>query len=54
MANIRRPLNLGKDEERVVMNTEWGALGEDGCLEEYLTEFDRDVDRLSTCPGKQT
>ncbi|KAA0190045.1 Phosphotransferase [Fasciolopsis buskii] len=54
VANIRRPLNLGKDEERVVMNTEWGALGEDGCLEEYLTEFDRDVDRLSTCPGKQT
>ncbi|TNN52641.1 putative hexokinase HKDC1 [Liparis tanakae] len=36
------------------VNTEWGAFGDDGALEDYITEFDRDVDAASNNPGKQT
>ncbi|TPP65375.1 Phosphotransferase [Fasciola gigantica] len=53
LTNIQYPVNLGKVVDRVALNTEWGALGEDGCLDDYLTEYDREVDRQSFCPGKQ-
>ncbi|XP_076582005.1 hexokinase HKDC1 isoform X8 [Chaetodon auriga] len=41
------------DEGRMCVNTEWGAFGEDGALNEYITEFDRDVDAASNNPRKQ-
>ncbi|XP_048379086.2 hexokinase-2 isoform X2 [Stegostoma tigrinum] len=42
------------EEGRMCINTEWGAFGENGCLDDIRTEFDQEVDRLSMNPGKQT
>ncbi|XP_069756959.1 hexokinase-1 isoform X2 [Narcine bancroftii] len=41
------------DEGRMCINTEWGAFGDDGSLEDIRTEFDRELDRGSLNPGKQ-
>ncbi|KAL0964685.1 hypothetical protein UPYG_G00327550 [Umbra pygmaea] len=41
------------DEGRMCVNTEWGAFGDDGMLEDIRTEFDREIDRGSLNPGKQ-
>ncbi|XP_023938418.1 hexokinase type 2 isoform X3 [Bicyclus anynana] len=41
----------GKPE--LLINTEWGAFGDDGTLDFVRTEFDRDVDVNSINPGKQ-
>lgn len=38
---------------RTVVNTEWGAFGEDESLKDIITEYDRSVDSLSMCPRKQ-
>lgn len=37
----------------LLINTEWGAFGDDGALDFIKTEFDRDVDSNSINPGKQ-
>ena len=39
---------------QVMINTEWGALGDDGCLDFIKTEYDRQVDKHSINPGRQT
>ncbi|XP_058552534.1 hexokinase HKDC1 [Neofelis nebulosa] len=41
------------DEGRMCINTEWGAFGEDGALEDIRTEFDQELDLGSLNPGKQ-
>ncbi|XP_072236486.1 hexokinase HKDC1-like [Leuresthes tenuis] len=41
------------DEGRMCVNMEWGAFGDDGTLNDFITEFDRDVDAASINPGKQ-
>ncbi|XP_077634648.1 hexokinase HKDC1 isoform X6 [Crocuta crocuta] len=41
------------DEGRMCINTEWGAFGDDGALEDIRTEFDRELDLGSLNPGKQ-
>ncbi|XP_032744770.1 hexokinase HKDC1 [Rattus rattus] len=41
------------DEGRMCINTEWGAFGDDGILEDIRTEFDRELDLGSLNPGKQ-
>uniref|UniRef100_A0A4W4EBQ8 Hexokinase-2 n=1 Tax=Electrophorus electricus TaxID=8005 RepID=A0A4W4EBQ8_ELEEL len=41
------------DEGRMCINTEWGAFGDDGSLEDIRTEYDREIDRGSLNPGKQ-
>lgn len=41
------------DEGRMCVNTEWGAFGDDGRLEDIRTEFDREIDRGSINPGQQ-
>ncbi|KAH8256584.1 hypothetical protein KR026_002515 [Drosophila bipectinata] len=38
----------------VLINTEWGAFGDNGALDFVRTEFDRDIDVHSINPGKQT
>lgn len=40
-------------KEELLINTEWGAFGDDGALDFVRTEFDRDVDTNSINPGKQ-
>lgn len=41
----------GKSE--LLINTEWGAFGDDGALDFVRTEFDREIDGNSINPGKQ-
>lgn len=42
------------DEPRQVMiNTEWGAFGDNGVLEFIRTEYDRAIDASSLNPGRQ-
>lgn len=41
------------DEGRMCINTEWGAFGDDGALEDIRTKFDRELDLGSLNPGKQ-
>lgn len=37
----------------VIINTEWGAFGEQGELEEVQTKWDRIIDKMTPNPGKQ-
>lgn len=41
------------EPHQVMINTEWGALGDDGCLDFIKTEYDRQVDKHSINPGRQ-
>ncbi|XP_036402271.1 hexokinase HKDC1 isoform X3 [Megalops cyprinoides] len=41
------------DEGRMCINTEWGAFGDDGSLDDFITDFDREIDAASINPGKQ-
>ncbi|XP_067858746.1 hexokinase HKDC1-like [Heptranchias perlo] len=41
------------DEGRMCINTEWGAFGDDGSLEDIRTAFDQEIDFGSMNPGKQ-
>ncbi|KAI0981591.1 hypothetical protein GJ496_002906 [Pomphorhynchus laevis] len=38
---------------QIIINTEWGAFGDHGCLEFLRTKYDIDVDNASVNPGKQ-
>lgn len=38
----------------VIINTEWGAFGDDGKLDHYLTSADRELDQLIVNKGQQT
>ncbi|KIH47652.1 hypothetical protein ANCDUO_22284, partial [Ancylostoma duodenale] len=38
---------------QMIINTEWGAFGDDGALDSIRTEYDRFVDQHSINPGKQ-
>ncbi|XP_028844788.1 hexokinase HKDC1 [Denticeps clupeoides] len=41
------------DEGRMCINTEWGAFGDDGTLDDFVTSFDKEIDAASINPGKQ-
>ncbi|KAK1891085.1 Hexokinase-1 [Dissostichus eleginoides] len=53
MEELRHIDQVEGDEGRMCVNTEWGAFGDDGRLEDIRTEFDREIDRGSINPGKQ-
>lgn len=53
MEELRHMDMVEGDEGRMCINTEWGAFGDDGTLEDIRTEFDREIDRGSLNPGKQ-
>lgn len=44
---------LDGDDGRMCINMEWGAFGDNGCLNDITTSFDQDVDIHSINPGKQ-
>lgn len=49
-----RTVELVEGEEgRMCVNTEWGAFGANGELEEFRLEYDRVVDETSLNPGQQ-
>ncbi|KAF5900714.1 putative hexokinase HKDC1, partial [Clarias magur] len=41
------------DEGRMCINTEWGAFGDDGVLDDFITSYDQEIDAASVNPGKQ-
>uniref|UniRef100_A0A336LRV3 Phosphotransferase n=2 Tax=Culicoides sonorensis TaxID=179676 RepID=A0A336LRV3_CULSO len=41
------------NKEHVLINTEWGAFGDNGALDFVRTEYDREIDEHSINPGKQ-
>ena len=41
------------EPKHVVINTEWGAFGDQGELDFILTKWDREVDKESVNPGRQ-
>ncbi|XP_054892320.1 hexokinase HKDC1 isoform X2 [Poeciliopsis prolifica] len=42
-----------KSDLKMCVNTEWGGLGDDRCLEDIITPYDAEVDIHSVNPGKQ-
>ncbi|KAM9860559.1 hexokinase HKDC1-like [Aulostomus maculatus] len=53
MEELRQIDLVEGDEGRMCVNTEWGGFGDDGALDDFITEFDREVDAASNNPGKQ-
>ncbi|KAM9744414.1 hexokinase-2 [Menidia menidia] len=53
MEQMRNLDTLDGDEGRMCVNTEWGAFGDDGALEDIRTDIDREIDAGSLNPGKQ-
>lgn len=41
------------DDEKVIINIEWGAFGDYGSLETIRTSYDREIDHTSINPGNQ-
>jgi len=46
--------NGDKSKPYVIVNTEWGALGDDGTLNSFRTKYDLQIDNKSINSGKQT
>ncbi|XP_073507467.1 hexokinase-3 [Phyllobates terribilis] len=44
---------LDGNDGLMCINMEWGAFGDNGCLNDIITSFDQDVDNHSINPGKQ-
>lgn len=53
MEQMRHLEVLDGDEGRMCVNTEWGAFGDDGSLEDLRTDIDREIDAGSLNPGQQ-
>ncbi|XP_068460705.1 hexokinase-2 isoform X1 [Clinocottus analis] len=53
MEQMRNLELLDGDEGRMCVNTEWGAFGDDGSLEDLRTDIDKEIDAGSLNPGKQ-
>uniref|UniRef100_A0A3Q0S8V0 Hexokinase-2 n=1 Tax=Amphilophus citrinellus TaxID=61819 RepID=A0A3Q0S8V0_AMPCI len=53
MEQMRNIDLLDGDEGRMCVNTEWGAFGDDGALEDLRTDIDQELDAGSLNPGKQ-
>lgn len=41
------------NEGKMCINTEWGGFGDNGCLDDIRTQYDKEVDEGSLNPGKQ-
>uniref|UniRef100_A0A8C4XZR0 Phosphotransferase n=1 Tax=Gopherus evgoodei TaxID=1825980 RepID=A0A8C4XZR0_9SAUR len=53
MEEMRNVELVEGEEGRMCINMEWGAFGDNGCLDDFQTEFDVAVDELSLNAGKQ-
>ncbi|OCT88688.1 hypothetical protein XELAEV_18017318mg [Xenopus laevis] len=53
MEELKNVELLDGDEGQMCVNMEWGAFGDNNCLEDITTSFDHDVDTFSINPGKQ-
>ncbi|XP_061469393.1 hexokinase-3 [Rhineura floridana] len=53
MEEMRNVGTVEGDEGRMCINMEWGAFGDNGCLEHYITSYDEKVDAASLNIGQQ-
>ncbi|NWY75049.1 HXK3 protein, partial [Erithacus rubecula] len=53
MEEMRNVGTVDGDQGRMCINMEWGAFGDNGCLDHLFTHFDRVVDETTINPGKQ-
>ncbi|NXA82770.1 HXK2 protein, partial [Thryothorus ludovicianus] len=53
MEEMRNVGTVEGDEGRMCINMEWGAFGDNGCLDHLFTHFDKVVDESTINPGKQ-
>ncbi|KAJ1091059.1 hypothetical protein NDU88_004187 [Pleurodeles waltl] len=53
MEEMRNVELVEGEEGKMCINMEWGAFGDNDCLNSFRTEFDKSVDELSLNPGKQ-
>lgn len=51
MEEIKNVKRIEGEDGRMCINTEWGGFGDDGSLDDILTEFDVEVDKTSINPG---
>lgn len=52
--NIEKWTGDRKDPQHVVVNVEWGATGDNGCLDFCRTKYERQLDQLSNHPNSFT
>lgn len=45
--------NADHSNSHMIVNTEWGAFGDDGSLNSIRTKYDRLIDIMSMNPGQQ-
>ncbi|NXA03005.1 HXK2 protein, partial [Sapayoa aenigma] len=53
MEEMRNVGTVEGEQGRMCINMEWGAFGDNGCLDHIFTSFDRVVDEDTINPGKQ-
>uniref|UniRef100_A0A672TG54 hexokinase n=1 Tax=Strigops habroptila TaxID=2489341 RepID=A0A672TG54_STRHB len=53
MEEMRNVGTVEGNEGRMCINMEWGAFGDNGCLDHIFTNFDQMVDEKTINPGKQ-
>lgn len=53
MEEIRNIEIVDGNEGRMCVNMEWGAFGDNGCLDDIRTKYDQAVDENSLNEGKQ-
>ncbi|NWX63895.1 HXK3 protein, partial [Promerops cafer] len=53
MEEMRNVGTVEGDQGRMCINMEWGAFGDNGCLDHLFTHFDKVVDESTINPGKQ-
>jgi len=51
--NVKTWTEDRNDPNQVIINMEWGAFGDNGCLDFLLTDYDTEVDKTSLNPNKQ-
>jgi hexokinase len=51
--NVKTWTGDRNEPKQVIINMEWGAFGDNGCLGFLLTEYDEEVDKTSLNPKKQ-
>lgn len=53
MEEMRNIEMVDGEQGRMCVNTEWGAFGDNGCLDDIRTIYDKAVDDFSLNAGKQ-
>ncbi|XP_028585289.1 hexokinase HKDC1 isoform X3 [Podarcis muralis] len=53
MEDMRNIEIVEGDEGKMCINTEWGGFGDNGCIDNLRTKYDKEVDEGSLNPGEQ-